>query len=156
MTSPNLGKSKCRLWLLEHAAYDGDDCLIWPFNRCRGYGLFGHMGEMLYAHRFMCELVHGEAPSTTHHAAHTCGRGQDGCVNPKHLEWKTPSANQLDKRIHGGAYRGGRKRKLTVREVRVIRAMNGRATHDEMAQWFEISRRNVGAIVDGRTWKDVK
>jgi hypothetical protein len=32
--------------------------------------------------------------------------------------------------------------------------MRGRATHDEMAAWFEISRRNIGAILDGRSWPE--
>jgi hypothetical protein len=142
-------KFKTHKWLFEHQHYAGNDCLIWPYSRARGYGNMKFHDKITYAHTVMCELVHGPPPTPQHQAAHSCGAGTEACVNPRHLSWKTPSENQLDKRVHGGLYRGGRRKKLTIHEVRAIRAMRGRATHDEMAAWFEISRRNIGAILDG-------
>lgn len=32
-------RSKCMEWLIEHVSFSGDECLIWPFNRVRGYGM---------------------------------------------------------------------------------------------------------------------
>lgn len=34
----------------------------------------------------MCELVYGKPPMPKHQAAHNCGKGNLGCINPKHLE----------------------------------------------------------------------
>lgn len=98
----NRGSGKTIQWIQDHLSYPHDDwCLIWPFSRTRGYGQFGYLGKGYYAHRYMCELVHGAAPSPEHQAAHSCGNGVEGCVNPKHLSWKTQSENQLDCRQHG-------------------------------------------------------
>jgi len=148
----NRGKGKCVAWLHEHANYDGPDCLIWPFSTARGYGNLGFNGELCYAHNIMCEIVHGPAPTPAHQAAHSCGRGHLACVHPKHISWKTPSENQLDKRTHGTSYRGGRRRKLTSFDADAIRLLKGKMTHDEMAAIFKVSRRNIGAILDGRSW----
>src|SRR4051812_5100930 len=98
---PNKGKGEAVAWLREHALYCGDDCLIWPFSRARGYGNFGYLGKNIYAHRFMCELIHGPAPTPDHHAAHSCGNGHKACVNPMHITWKTSSENMRDKELHG-------------------------------------------------------
>lgn len=84
------GEGKTIKWLRAHTDYSHDWCLIWPFvSKLHGYGQFGYLGKNYYAHRFMCELAHGPAPSPLHEAAHSCGRGHEGCVNPQHLSWKT-------------------------------------------------------------------
>lgn len=149
----NRGKGKAIKWLRDHVAYPHKDwCLIWPFSRTRGYGGFCYMGKHQVAHRFMCELVHGLPPSPEHHAAHSCGNGEDGCVNPWHLFWKTPSANSLDKRLHGTAYREGRNNKLTPQQVLEIRGLRGKKTQDDLAEMFGVGRQNIGAILTGRSW----
>ena len=114
--------------------------------------MFGLNGKLEYAHRFMCQLVHGDPPTDKHQAAHSCGNGHLGCVNPKHLTWKTPEANQQDKREHGRAYTDGGRYKLTPADVAEIRAMRGKKTQDEMAKMFGVSRRNIGAVLSGRSW----
>lgn len=146
------GEGEGRKWLLDHADYDKPYCLIWPFSRTRGYGHFSFEGELMYAHRYMCELVKGPPPSPEHHAAHSCNRGEDGCVNPTHLDWKTPSQNQLDKRVSGTASRSGGRYKLTPDDVAKIRALKGRETQDAMARMFGVSRRNIGAVLSGKSW----
>jgi ribosomal protein S13 len=152
--STTKGNGRAVQWLREHAEYQRDDwCVIWPFSTTRGYGHFGYMGEMLYAHVYMCELAHGPAPSPLHQAAHSCGMGHEGCVNPKHLSWKTPSENQQDKKEHGTSMPKGRERyKLKAEDVAYIRSLAGQKTHDELARIFGVSRRNIGAILDGRSW----
>lgn len=90
-------------WLKSQIAFDGEDCLTWPFNRnTRGYGTVGRHN----ASRVMCELVHGPAPSRSHDAAHSCGLGHKGCVHPKHLRWATKKENQADRYIHGTLSKG--------------------------------------------------
>jgi hypothetical protein len=149
--SPKRGEGETAQWLFDRVNYDGDECLIWPFSTVRGYGNFGFEGEQHYAHRFMCGLVNGPPPSPEHHAAHSCNRGEEGCVHPKHLDWKTPSQNQLDKREAGTLYKGGRKRKLKPADVITIRSLKGIETHDAIASRFGVSRRTIGAIFDRRS-----
>ena len=95
-------------WIKEHVAYEGDDCLIWLFARSNnGYGCLRTNGRKYYAHRLMCELAHGE-PIGRVDAAHSCGRGRDGCVNPKHLRWATRLENMQDSVALGAQSRGAK------------------------------------------------
>lgn len=130
-------------WLRANAGYQGEGCLIYPFYRSpqRGYALIGIGGKMVYAHRFMCELVNGPSPSSQHQAGHSCGRGHAGCVHPLHLSWKTNSDNQRDRRRHGthlGA-KGSRTR-LSPEQVAQMRALKGRETIETIAQRFGVKR----------------
>lgn len=139
----NEGKGQAVSWLRDHRGYDKHYCLIWPFSRHpTGYGSFGYLGEMFYAHRFMCELVHGPAPSKQHQAAHSCGNGHKGCVNPTHLSWKTVSENLLDRREHGTAIANpvGRFGGLTEEQVAEIRRLKGIKTQQQLADMFGVKR----------------
>lgn len=138
------GKGKTVQWLRDHADHaDREQCLIWPFYRIQpgGYGHFMHEQQTHYAHRFMCELVNGPAPSPTHQAAHSCGRGHEGCVNPQHLLWKTVSENQRDRVLHGTSSGDvGCEQKLTPVDVDKIRALKGQKTQVQIAEQFGVSR----------------
>lgn len=83
--------------------YAGDDCLIWPYSRnASGYGtMFAAGGETTIVSRTVCEMAHGLAPTPIHQAAHSCGKGHEGCISPRHLSWKTPTENSADKVMHG-------------------------------------------------------
>lgn len=83
--------------------HDGDECITWPFStNPQGYGQTYYCGEVMGAHRVMCILEHGAPPTPEHQAAHWCGRGRDGCINPKHLRWATAKENIADKfNLHG-------------------------------------------------------
>lgn len=140
------GKGKAFLWIVEHAAYGGDECLPWPFARdTQGYGMFGLNGKSWKAYRFMCILAHGEAPTKQHHASHSCGNGHLGCTNPRHLEWKTPSENQKDRARHGRRNNGlGRYgRKTTPAQVLEIQALRGKMPIVKIAEKFGIKRGSV-------------
>lgn len=95
-------RNVCMKWLTDHADHSSDECLIWPFARtARGYGTIRVKGSETTASRQMTILAHGDPPSPTHQAAHRCGNGHLGCVNPKHLRWLTCSENNLEKHEHG-------------------------------------------------------
>lgn len=153
--SHNKGKGKCYRWLEEHVTYRKPECLIWPFSTVRGYGSLSHNAKRLYAHRVMCEMVNGPAPSPKHLAAHWCGRGDLGCVHPMHIQWKLPAENQEDRKLHGTAYRGRLTYNAITREQRdQILELAKSKTHDEIAPLFGITRRAVSYIVKGETWKE--
>lgn len=144
------GDGQARAWIREHLDYPHDWCLIWPFSRIQsGYATFG--SEHIAVHRFMCEHRNGLQPADKPHAAHSCGRGHDGCVNPKHLDWKTISENQLDRYMHSGPTK---RAKLTPEEVDEILALKGRSRVRDIAEQFGVSDTNIRSIHAGRLWKE--
>lgn len=144
-----MSKSPLHAYLVANAGHQSDDCLIWPFCVCTpGYGQFQHEKVRYLAHRFMCELANGPPPTEAHHAAHSCGNRR--CVNPKHLSWKTPTDNQLDRRLHGTNNKT--QRKITRAQAYQIRALKGFETSVETAARYGVTESNVRLIQDGKTW----
>lgn len=149
----NKGQGKGIKWVREAATYMGDDCLIVPFSRNpeTGYAMFGYLGKIYYVHRYVCELVHGPAPSEKHYATHSCGNGHGGCANPRHLAWDTSAGNADDRIFHGRGNISGRA-KLTQEIADQIRALKGTLSQYEIARRFNISRENVARIHRGVAW----
>lgn len=143
-------------WIAENIAFDGDDCLTWPFaiSKEDGYGRVMHEGKIWVASRLMCHLAHGPAPKDGMDAAHVCGNGHLACVNPKHMIWKTRADNLADMVDHGTAVRGESASwsKLTEADVRKIRSLEGTVSQSEMAAMFGVSRGSVQDILRGRNW----
>lgn len=99
---------------------------------------------MHYAHRFMCELINGEPSPEKPQAAHRCGNGHLGCVNPRHLSWSNQSDNHKDRRKHGTAATSiGNRSRLTLAQIAQIRALKGKQTQLATARQFGISHANV-------------
>lgn len=142
-------------WLLAHVDYGGDECLIWPFGRhSDGRGGVKFRGVQQHAHRVMCKLAHGEPPTPKHEAAHSCGKGNEGCVNPRHLRWATHIENEADKVAHGTSPRGERQgsAKLTTSDVLQIRAMQGTASQAAIAAQFGVRQSTVFKIIHRQRW----
>lgn len=143
-------------WLHAHVNHSGDDCLKWPFGRNgSGYGAVGFRGERIGAHRAMCILVHGEPPSGNSHAAHTCGNGHLGCVNPLHLRWATQQENQSDRVIHGTSPRGEGNgcAILSASSVQDIRSrLDQGETQTSLAKDYGVSISTIHLIKTGRNW----
>lgn len=143
------GKGVGHAFLQSLVGWQEDACVMWPFStEQNGHGQFGHNGASYRAHKFMCELTHGPAPDG-HEAAHSCGVAR--CVNPKHLSWKTRSANELDKRAHGTAGggaagpngNGGCRTYLTAEQVADIRASKGKLPAHVLAERYGLKRGGV-------------
>lgn len=146
----NRGKGRGLEWLKEHVTYAGENCLIWPMSRTQqGYGQLGYFGKVKKAHHVMCMLIHGPRPSKRHEAAHNCGNGHNGCVHPKHVEWKTPAENRADTIKHG-TYAKKVVRRLTIDQVQEIRI--GTASAVDTAKQYGVSVSAVFKIRRGETW----
>lgn len=141
------GQGEAARWLLGHINYRGNDCLRWPFaiDLALGRGRLGYKGKNYWAHRLMCELAHGPAPLGKPQVRHSCGKGHERCVNPKHLSWCSQSENHLDRRKHGTAVttRYGSRSPLTREQIYEIRALKGKETQMTTAKRFGISHANV-------------
>lgn len=145
-TIENPGDSPIMNWLRDHIDYPHKDyCLIWPFTRTFGYGGFVRNGSRIPAHRYICELKNGPPPSDIHQAAHSCHRGTDGCVNPHHLRWKTPSENMLEAPSRP-------KLKLCLDQAMEIRSLKGLEPNAATADRFGVTECTIRDIQDGRTW----
>lgn len=142
-------------WLQAHMRHQNGECLIWPFARFRsGYAHVIYEGVHMFASRAMCMLAHGEPPSPIHQAAHSCGKGAEGCVNPKHLRWKTPKENCADTLVHGTRARGQRlgRSGLSESDVLQIRALRGKLLQREIAETFGVDTVTVCNIQRRKTW----
>lgn len=142
-------------WLRAHAQHTGDDCLVWPFGSMpNGYGNCWFEGRVQAAHRVMCVIAHGMPPEPTDDAAHKCRNGAAGCVNPKHVTWKTRSGNQMDRVRDGTSNRGSAhgSSKLSEDDVREIRALRGILSQKAISERFGISNAYVCSLQKRRTW----
>jgi hypothetical protein len=134
-----------------------DTCIEWPFGKNNGYGSIreSRYGTK-YAHIYVCERAHGKSPSTGMYACHApiiCNNSS--CINPRHLRWDTPKANQLDSVLDGTKNIGERcgTAKLTEQEVRQIRSVN--APDSVVSKLFGISEGSVSDIRTRKTWRHI-
>lgn len=137
-------------WIRLHFNYPHEDfCLIWPFAR-KGCGYVSVGRDGVLVHRLMCEDKNGPAPSDEYYATHKCGRGDQGCVNPNHLRWGTPSQNQIERfEQHGVKPRF----RITAEQAKQIRELRGLQPARITAENYGISESNVYLIQTGRTWR---
>ncbi|MFZ0270987.1 MAG: hypothetical protein WAL34_03970 [Acidobacteriaceae bacterium] len=143
-------------WIEANKNHIGDDCLRWPFHIGKdGYGRVHYRaGPLTTASRLMCTTAHGEPPSKKHEAAHSCGKGDQGCVNPNHIYWATSARNHADKIVHGTTNRGERqgRSRLTEADVLEIRQMLGLRTQKEIAHAFGVDESHIAHIKRGKAW----
>lgn len=139
-------------------SYEGGDCFPWPYAKYpSGYGHLSYEGRDVTVSRLVCEKVHGPAPSREHHAAHSCGKGHEGCVNKRHLRWATPKENSADKKGHGTSLRGEKAPWSKIKEqdaVQII-SLRDKMLQREIAELFGITRTTVGLIQRGKLWSHI-
>jgi hypothetical protein len=113
-----------------------------------------HEGRISRVSRIVCEKFNGPPPTSKHEAAHSCGKGHEGCVSGRHLRWDTPKGNQADRLKHGTHNRGERqpRAKLTEHDVRWIRSVIGTRPQREIAQMFGVHPCVISEIKIGRKW----
>lgn len=126
-------------------------CVFWPFAKSRGYAYTAWNGKYVSVSRLLCRLVHGDPPDESMQAAHSCGNGTKGCVNPGCLRWATQLENEGDKLIHGTRLKGDRSvtSKVTDAQVAAIRADTRKG--NVIAQAYGISCAQVSRIKSRKT-----
>lgn len=150
------GYLRTRRWMQENVAYEGDDCLAWPFTRSpdTGRGNATWNGKETSAPRVMCIMAYGEPPTEAHEAAHSCGNGHLGCINPRHLRWTTRSGNIADMAEHGTLRRGSavNTSKLSADQVREIRQRAASERQNKLAREYGVTVSAVCSIVNRKSW----
>lgn len=153
---PCHGAKSARLFkeILEKAT--PDQCWIWPMRRePAGYGLVTIRKKRHKAHRVVCRMAHGEPPQEKLDAAHSCGNGHLGCVNPHHLRWATRRENVADAIRHGTMPRGFKHvfAKLNDQQVREIRDLLAQGVRQkDIAARYPVTVAQVCHINTGRRW----
>lgn len=140
-------------FLRSNVDYDGPGCLIWPYGcDSAGYARTVIDSKGLNAARAMCELVNGPPPFPGAEASHSCGRGHEACVDPRHVTWKTHQANIHDKLVHGTAAFGEHHHKsiLTASDVLVI--LTDPRESKIIATDYGVSRSTINNIKVGLSW----
>lgn len=146
-------------WLKRHISFEGDECLIWPYARnvnSDGYGKANDEdGSFRGAHWIMCRLAHGEKPDEEYQAAHSCGKGHEACVNPKHLSWKKLGDNNRDRIAHGTVPRAEEhpNSKLTQVQVDFIRSRPVGLNQPALARMFDVHQGTISGIQLGKSWR---
>lgn len=136
-----------------------NDCWEWVGSKNpRGYGKIGTgVGKSTdYAHRVSWSLFRGPIPPGAV-ICHSCDR--PACVNPNHLILGSQADNVHDciekgRFIRGEAVGGA---KLTADAVREIRAAYAAGLGDAqtLARAYGVTRRNIAAILERRSWAHV-
>lgn len=142
---------------LQHVAlrWSSGECLIWPFARnSTGYGVININGKNHIVSRLVCEVVNGQ-PTVGLVAAHSCGQGGQGCVNPKHMRWATHAENMAEASVHGAILIGEKSpnSKLTEKQVRKILSAKGEASQRQLADEYCVDPSLISRIHAGAKWK---
>lgn len=128
-------------------------CWLWTGTvSCWGYGLFHSNGGTQRAHRFSLELESG-AIAAGLYVCHRCDNKV--CVRPSHLYAGTHAQNTADAVQRGRTVRGPSMThsKLTPDAVRAIRSRHAEGeTVSQLSRDFGVTRSNVRAAIDRRTW----
>ena len=131
---------------------DENGCREWTGARHRnGYGKFGiwPSGTTL-AHRMAYELTVGPIPAGMV-VRHSCDK--PACVEPTHLLLGTQADNLADRAARGrtsGTRLGIRKTDPAEARTAVEDIRAGRATKDDVADWFGVSEATVRDWLAGR------
>ena len=148
----SVGKGKAQLFISKLPA-TGTACIPWPFHRLK-QGMAFYRGS---ASRYVCEKFHGPPPTPDHQAAHSCGKGHEGCIAPYHLSWKTVAGNQQDRFEHGTSTRGSQNGRthLTEEDVKQIRRLVKPLPFSEVARRYKVGISTINSIDKRKSWKHI-
>jgi hypothetical protein len=132
-----------------------DACLFWPYGRYgNGYCAIQYEGVQTFAHRVMCRLAHGEPEYEDLEASHTCNKGHEGCINPRHLTWETHVENHQRRRGRPHTRDAGVRihNRATLTPEQVIDIWKNGRPAAELAKLYGVTTTAIYSIRSGRKW----
>lgn len=132
---------------------DSSGCLLWTGSVNKdGYGLFWLNRKYETAHRVAWRWANGSIPEESC-VLHRCDTPP--CVLPEHLFLGTQQDNVADKVAKTRQARGETSglAKLTWSEVSLIRRLANQHSRMALARRFNVSKRAIQFIVQGKTWR---
>lgn len=130
-----------------------DACWLWRGAKRRGYGVIGvgrtsGTGKQIATHRLSYEIHNGPIPDGAI-VRHRCD--VQACCNPAHLELGTLLDNNNDRDQRGRTSHAGAPRRITDRQVALMRAMLARGVPGRtIANKFSVSDQFVSNIKHGK------
>lgn len=141
----------------EAAQTTSDECLLAPCEHSRPSLIY--RGEPMGAARAVWIEATGEDPGEEL-VLHTCHRGDDGCINFRHLYLGDHDQNMQDMVDAGRAASGeaNGNAELTEDQVRVIRKeyATGLVSQRALARRFGVSQGTISQIVNRKTWTHIE
>ena len=112
-------------------------------------------------HRVVAYAFHGGPQEASHHASHL--NGQRGDNRAANLAWKSPSDNNMDKRLHGTAQCGERGGRAIMTEADIAEITKLRARQFGQKNWgatliareLGLPQRAVKHVISGTSWTHV-
>jgi hypothetical protein len=135
--------------------HKADDCIFWPYaSGTDGYGQVRYEGRMWRPSRLICLWTHGDPPTTEAHAGHSCDNGHLGCINRRHIAWRSAQENANDRLAHGTvlARESAPSARLSEGDVAKIRALAGQVSQEDLARRFAVSQGHVSRIILNKAW----
>lgn len=150
----HIPKGAAWLFLQNAMEINTDECIPWPFYaNSKGYGRIHRGASSHLVSRVICAATHGEPPTKKHQAAHDCGFS--GCVNRRHIKWKTATENDADKDRHGTRPHGetSSKTKLSANlAVTIFQRVWGGEKQEALAAEYGVTAVAISDIKCGKTW----
>jgi hypothetical protein len=143
---------EARSFIAAAVAYESDECLLWPFALCNGYGRAEVEGRVRVVSDIVCERVYGPRPGkwTEVHAAHSCN--VKACVNKRHIAWRSKASNEFDKVAAGVSNRGERCGTHKLTEQQVLDIFADTRLQKDIAEAYGLRQQSVSDIKRGRNW----
>lgn len=116
---------------------------------------FGRKNKAILVHRLVYEVFNGEIPDGLVVRHINDVPNDNRLIN---LKLGTQKDNMSDAMINGifplGEKNG--QSKLTAEQVKLIKVMSPFKSQAQLGREFNVSRKTIAAILEGRTWKHVK
>lgn len=141
----------------ENKQFENEPCWLTKTGSTKDYKMVTADKRKYLVHRTVYSIIKNNGKEIPNNliVRHLCN--QPNCINPNHLALGTQKDNCYDRMIHTPFY-PSKTKKLTQEQSKEIKNLYfiHQLTQQEIAEIYNISRRNISKIVNGITWTNTK